>query len=123
MGIKRSILNNDILGHTNPKRSKIPDSFNSSGYHRISNALCNLDRHGQYTDMHIVFVHLLHKIVRMENGNAIQASAHQSRIHVKCSDNLSTKMLQTRILQQSSPKTTDSKQECFVNIRKTKELF
>ena len=85
----------NILGYTDSERSKVPYGFYTSVYHLICNFLSNINRHGQHTDIYIVFFHLCLKIIRVKNRNTIQVFSHQFRIHIKSCHNLQPEMMQT----------------------------
>lgn len=122
MSIQGSILNHNILRHTDTERSKVPYGFNSSCNHSIRNLLRYLNGHSQHTDIDVIFLHFLFKLIRVINGNSIQRCSYQSGIHIKSSYNLQTEMAQSRVTQQSTTQTSDTKRKALcilVNPRKS----
>lgn len=100
---------------------KVPDCLDSPVHHHICDALGNLDRNGQHANLHVIFFHLLQKVVRMVDRNPVEVSADQSRVYIKSSHNLKPEMLQTGVLQKCASQTADSKRKALcisVNPRK-----
>lgn len=68
MSIKRSILHDNRLWHTDTERRKVPHGLDAALHHVVRYLLSNLNGHGQYPNIHIVLLHFLTEIVGMEMG-------------------------------------------------------
>ena len=123
MCIQRSVLNHYIFRHTDTERSKIPYGFNAACHHRIRNFLRNLNRYCQHTDIDVICLHFLFKIIGMIDWNAIQCRPYQIGIYIKCCHNLQTEMVQTGIAQQCTTQTSHTEKKCFMYIGKSQKIF
>ena len=123
MCIQRSVLNHYIFRHTDTERSKIPYGFNAACHHRIRNFLRNLNRYCQHTDIDVICLHFLFKIIGMIDWNAIQCCPYQIGIYIKCCHNLQTEMVQTGISQQCTTQTSHTEKKCFMYIGKSQKIF
>ena len=116
MCIQRSVLNHYIFRHTDTERSKIPYGFNAACHHRIRNFLRNLNRYCQHTDIDVICLHFLFKIIGMIDWNAIQCCPYQIGIYIKCCHNLQTEMVQTGIAQQCTTQTSHAEKKSSTAI-------
>ena len=108
----------DVKGYAWLTLGKVPDCLDSPVHHHICDALGNLDRNGQHANLHVIFFHLLQKVVRMVDRNPVEVSADQSRVYIKSSHNLKPEMLQTGVLQKCASQTADSKKKSLMYLRK-----
>ena len=122
MGIKGSVLHDNVFGNTDTERSEVPYSLDTALYHGIRYLLGYFDRHRQHAYIDIVLLHLLLELVRVIDGDATQRSTHQFGLHIESSHNLQAEMAQTRVAQQGTSKlpTPNRKALCiFVNPKKS----
>lgn len=78
MGIKGSVLHDNVFGNTDTERGEIPYGLDTALYHGIRYLLGYFDRYRQHTYIDIVLLHLLLELIRMIDGNATQRCTHQS---------------------------------------------
>ena len=122
MCIQRSVLNHYIFRHTDTERSKIPYGFNAACHHRIRNFLRNLNRYCQHTDIDVICLHFLFKIIGMIDWNAIQCCPYQIGIYIKCCHNLQTEMFKPESRSNAPPKLPTPKRNALcilVNPKKS----
>lgn len=119
MGIKGSVLHDNVFGNTDTERGEIPYGLDTALYHGIRYLLGYFDRYRQHTYIDIVLLHLLLELIRMIDGNATQRCTHHFGLHIEGSHNLQAKMTQTRITQQGTSQASYTEKEGFMYIGKS----
>ena len=123
MGIKGSVLHDNVLGNTDTERGEVPYGLDTALYHGIRYLLGYFDRHRQHAYIDIVLLHLLLELVRVIDGDAAQCRTHQFGLHIESSYYLQTEMAQTRVAQQGTSQASDTEQKGFVYIGKSQEIL
>ena len=113
MGIKGSVLHDNVLGNADTERGEVPYGLDTTLYHGIRYLLGYFDRYRQHAYIDIVLLHLLLELIRMIDGDAAQCRTHQFKLHIKSSHYLQTEMAQTRVAQQSTSQASNTEQKCF----------
>ena len=99
MGIKGSVLHDNVFGNTDTERGEIPYGLDTALYHGIRYLLGYFDRYRQHAYIDIVLLHLLLELVRMIDGDAAQCRNSTVLGFIKSSYYLQTEMAQTRVAQ------------------------
>ena len=114
MGIKGSVLHDNVLGNTDTERGEVPYGLDTTLHHGIRYLLGYFDRHRQHAYIDIVLLHLLLELVRVIDGDAAQCRTHQFGLHIESSYYLQTEMAQTRVAQQGTSQASNTEQKgCF----------
>ena len=85
MGIKGSVLHDNVLGNTDTERGEVPYGLDTALYHGIRYLLGYFDRYRQHAYIDIVLLHLLLELVRVIDGDAAQCRTHQFGLHIESS--------------------------------------
>ena len=86
MGIKGSVLHDNVLGNTDTERGEVPYGLDTALYHGIRYLLGYFDRYRQHAYIDIVLLHLLLELVRVIDGDAAQCRtrSEERRVGKEC---------------------------------------
>ena len=123
MSVNRCILNNYMFGNSNPVRGKVPNRFDTSGYHLFCRTLSFVYRDGQYSYLYTQLFLLLSELRQGIYRNMINEGSCQLGFDIEPGNDFETVLRQSRILHERGPQTSNSENECFVHRRESEKFF
>lgn len=109
MSIHGSILYDNMFGHADTERSKVPQSLDTTGNDLLGYLLRLIDRHGDDTDRSSVLFLLGRKIIQMENRYSVDRRTCQLTAYIETGNNLQSVLIQPGVLQQCRSQATHTK--------------